>query len=223
MRKYIAESITMIAGHFGHESLCQLHTEQFYTQLTKAFMGETSCNHCFWFCYVFAHDSSPDRFLIQVYCVYGTWHEKLQTTARKIHIYPRRQSADSARTLRGFRTDNQRIPCGTISKFYSYNDILNDPCGVFLDLLALFRTKFAFWFPPFSNRIRTEDSCPSARKLRGARAENPRRSARNNHRIPRKKLSFPCHVPYMQCKIIWSVCENRSQKEKHENPQSVKI
>ena len=57
----------------------------------------------------------------------------------------------SARTISGFRADNQRIPCGTISKFYSYNDISNDPCGVFLDLLALLRTKFAFWFPPFSN------------------------------------------------------------------------
>ena len=110
------------------------------------------------------------------------------------------------------RADNQRIPCGTISKFYSYNDISNDPCGVFLDPLALLRTKFAFWFPPFSNQIRTEDSCPSARKIhahphgksaaparkfRGTRAENPRRSAPNNHGIPRKKLSFPCHVLYV--------------------------
>ena len=25
--KYVAESITMIAGRFGHEGLCQLHTE----------------------------------------------------------------------------------------------------------------------------------------------------------------------------------------------------
>ena len=97
----------------------------------------------------------------------------------------------SARTISGFRADNQRIPCGTISKFDSYNDISNDPCGVFLDL--------------FSNRIRTEDSCPSARKIRarphgksaaparkfrGTRAEHPRRSARNNHRIPRKKFKF---------------------------------
>ena len=120
---------------------------------------------------------------------------------------------DSARTLRGFCMNNQRIPCGTISKFYSYNDILNDPCGVFLDPLALLHTKFAFWFPPFSNRIRTEDSCPSARKIRarphgrsasactensrsparkfrGTRAENPCHSTRNNHGIPRKKLSF---------------------------------
>ena len=28
----------------------------FCTQLTKAFVAETSCNHCYWFCYVFAHD-----------------------------------------------------------------------------------------------------------------------------------------------------------------------
>ena len=25
--KYVAESITMIAGRFGHEGLCQLHTK----------------------------------------------------------------------------------------------------------------------------------------------------------------------------------------------------
>ena len=41
--KYVAESITMIAGRFGHECLCQLRTER-CTQLTKA---ETSCNHCY--------------------------------------------------------------------------------------------------------------------------------------------------------------------------------
>ena len=33
--KYVAESITMIVGRFGHEGLCQL--------LTKAFVAETSC------------------------------------------------------------------------------------------------------------------------------------------------------------------------------------
>ena len=47
--KYVAESITMIAGRFGHEGLCQLRTEltEFCTQLTKAFVAETSCNHCY--------------------------------------------------------------------------------------------------------------------------------------------------------------------------------
>ena len=45
--KYVAESITMIAGRFGHEGLCQLRTELFCTQLTKAFVAETSCNHCY--------------------------------------------------------------------------------------------------------------------------------------------------------------------------------
>ena len=143
------------------------------------------------------------------YLTYGTWHGKLNFFRRR----PREKSAY-------IRADNQRIPCGTISKFYSYNDISNDPCGVFLDPLALLRTKFAFWFPPFSNRIRTEDSCPSAWKIRtrphgrststraevprrprgssaapawkfrGTRVENPRRSARNNHGIPRKKVKF---------------------------------
>ena len=110
---------------------------------------------------------------------------------------------------------------------------------MFRDRLALLRTKFAFWFPPFSNRIRTEDSCPSARKIRarphgrsasaraevprrprggsaaparkfrGTRAENPRRSARNNHGIPRKKLSFPCHVLYDSIELV------RSSKRKN--------
>ena len=102
----------------------------------------------------------------------------------------------SARTFRGFRTDNQRIPCGTISKFYSYNDISNDLCGVFLDLLALFRTKFVFWFPPFSNRIRTEDSCPSARKIR---ARPHGRSASTRAEVPwhpcRKSASFRAEQP----------------------------
>ena len=45
--KYVAESITMIVAHFGHEGLCQLRKKQFCTQLTKAFVAETSCNHCY--------------------------------------------------------------------------------------------------------------------------------------------------------------------------------
>ena len=95
---------------------------------------------------------------------------------------------------------------------------------MFRDRLALLRTKFAFWLPPFSNRIRTEDSCPSARKIRArphgrsasARAEVPRRPrggsaapARNNHGIPRKKLSFPCHVLYDSIELV------RSSKRKN--------
>ena len=137
---------------------------------------------------------------------YGTWHGKRNFFRRR----PHGKSAYIARTISGFCTDNQRIPCGTISKFYSYNDISNDPCGVFLDPLALLRTKFAFWFPPFQTEsarkirarlrgrsapTRTEDPRPPARKVRGTRAENLRRSAQNKHGIPQKKLSFPCHVP----------------------------
>ena len=83
---------------------------------------------------------------------------------------------------------------------------------MFLDPLALLRTKFAFWFPPFSNRIRTEDSCPSARKIRARphgrsasacaevlqhpcgksasfRAEQPRNSSE------KVKFSVSCTVP----------------------------
>ena len=93
----------------------------------------------------------------------------------------------SARTLRGFCTDNQRIPCGTNSKFYSYNDISNDPCGVFLDPLVLLRTKFAFWFPPFSNRICTEDSCPSVQKIR-ARPRRIRVCPRESSAVPTRKF-----------------------------------
>ena len=44
--KYVAESITMIAGHFGHEGLCQLRTEVLYA-VDKGFVVETSCNHCY--------------------------------------------------------------------------------------------------------------------------------------------------------------------------------
>ena len=35
---------------------CRMFRLQFCTQLTKAFMAEISCSHCYWFCYVFAHD-----------------------------------------------------------------------------------------------------------------------------------------------------------------------
>ena len=34
----------LIAGHFGHVGLCQLHTRLFYIQLTKAYITETSYN-----------------------------------------------------------------------------------------------------------------------------------------------------------------------------------
>ena len=64
MNKYVAESRTMIAGRFGHEGLCQHHHTtplanvcyityltlqflEFCTQLTKAFVAEMSCNHCY--------------------------------------------------------------------------------------------------------------------------------------------------------------------------------
>ena len=51
---YVAESITTDAGRFGHVGLCQLCC----TQLIKAYMAETSCISCYWFCYVYA----PDQF-----------------------------------------------------------------------------------------------------------------------------------------------------------------
>ena len=42
--------------HFDHVGLCQLRTKLFCTQLTKAYVAETSCISCHWFCYVSAHD-----------------------------------------------------------------------------------------------------------------------------------------------------------------------
>ena len=51
-----------------------------------------------------------------------------------------------------------------------------------------------------------EDLCPPAWKIRGRPAEDPvphnypRVSVQNNHGIPRKKLSFLCHVPYVHTK-----------------------
>ena len=47
----------LIAGHFGHIGLCQLHAKLFCMQLTKAYMAETPCNQLIdWFCYVIAHN-----------------------------------------------------------------------------------------------------------------------------------------------------------------------
>ena len=83
-----------------------------------------------------------------------------QTTARKIRINLCGQSADSARTLRGFHTDNQRIPCGTISKFYSCNDISNDPCGVSRSFSVV-----AHEVRLLVSTIFTEDPRPPARKI----------------------------------------------------------
>ena len=45
--RYVAESITTDAGRFGHVGLCQLRTKQFCTQLTKAYVAETSCISCY--------------------------------------------------------------------------------------------------------------------------------------------------------------------------------
>ena len=39
--RYVAESITTGAGHFGHVGLWQLRTKQFCTQLTKAYVAKT--------------------------------------------------------------------------------------------------------------------------------------------------------------------------------------
>ena len=71
-------------------------------------------------------------------------------------------------------------------KFYSYNDNLNDPCDFILNPSALLHTKFAFWFLPFSTRIRTKNSRPPVQKIY-VRPHNYS-PARNNNRTLWKKL-----------------------------------
>ena len=78
----------------------------------------------------------------------------------------------------------------------------NDPCDVFLDPSALLHTKFAFWFPAFSTRIRTEDPCPTTRKIRVGLHNYPWILARNNHGIPWKKLSFSVSCTYRT--YVWT-------------------
>ena len=50
--RYVAESITTDAGCFSHVGLCQMCTKL----LTKAYVAETFCISCYWFCHVSAHD-----------------------------------------------------------------------------------------------------------------------------------------------------------------------
>ena len=155
------------------------------------------------------------------YTKYGTWHGKLNFSADDhtdnphiaIRVCPRGQSADSVRTLRGFRVEF----CECKTKITQSIDIRTILAMCFLIHQPVVVYKVCLWFPPFSTRIRTEDPHPPARKIRVCLRGNcvhpsgsstaplrkirvvphnyPRVSARNNHGIPRKKLSFPCHVP----------------------------
>ena len=45
MSKYVAESITMIAGRFGHEGLCQLRTELKKLQCEIGYIANTGLSH----------------------------------------------------------------------------------------------------------------------------------------------------------------------------------
>ena len=48
VNKYVAESITMIAERFGHEGLCQLHTELKKLQCETCYIANmVSSNHCY--------------------------------------------------------------------------------------------------------------------------------------------------------------------------------
>ena len=137
---------------------------------------------------------------------------------------PRGRLRMSARTISGFCADNQRILCGTISGFRAEFCECKTKITQSIDIRT---TCFAILQPVVVHEVRLlvsaifnpnphgrsapacmENPClPArnlrlpARKFRGTRAENSHRSAqlsaRNNHRIPRKKLRFPCHVPYV--------------------------
>ena len=85
--------------------------------------------------------------------------------------------------------ENPHISARTISGFRAKQLASSIP-------IMIFRTIFAACFSTLK-RCCVENSRPPARKFRGTRAQNPRRTARRNHGIPRKKLSFPCHVLYV--------------------------
>ena len=69
----------------------------------------------------------------------------------------------------------------------------------------LLRTKFAFWFPPFSTRICTEDLCLSARKIAPVRMENPRPPAQNPNPPTRKIHVLPHDYPQVSARNHLSV------------------
>ena len=69
-------------GRLTHTTdLCQLRTKlkQFCTQLTKAYVAETSCISCYWFCYVSAHDQfaryrQRSNEPLRHHCLIVLWH-----------------------------------------------------------------------------------------------------------------------------------------------------
>ena len=89
---------------------------------------------------------------------------------------------------------------------------------MFLDPSALLCTKFAFWFPPFSTQICTENLCPPARnprpparKIRGTCAEDPHCSAQLSTGVraeqpwnssEKVKVSVSCTVCYCLLHIL---------------------
>ena len=57
------------------------------------------------------------------------------------------RSADSARTLRGFRMDNHRIPCGTISGFRAKFCECKTKITQGIDIQTIFATCFSIFQP----------------------------------------------------------------------------
>ena len=144
-----------------------------------------------------------------ILCIYGTWHGKLNFSADNCENNPHiaaqqsAQSADSARTFRGFHTGNQRILCGTISRFRAEFCECKTKITQSIDIRTILATCFSILQPVVVHEVRllvsaifnpnphgrsaptrTENSCPPslnphppAWKFRGTRAENPPRSS----------------------------------------------
>ena len=83
-----------------------------------------------------------------------------------------------------------------------HSDVFLDPCIVVTHEVCHLVSAI---FNPNPRKIRVHPhgrSTAALRKIRVVLHNNPQVSARNNHGIPRKKLSFPCNVPYLYSKHL---------------------
>ena len=84
-------------------------------------------------------------------CMYGQLANFAQTISR-FHVKQLADSVQNSMNVNCSRDQyNPHVRNGVVhilcpDKFYSYNDNSNDLCDVFLDLSALLRTKFTFYF-----------------------------------------------------------------------------
>ena len=97
------------------------------------------------------------------------------------------------------------------------NDNSNDPCDVFLDPFSIVAHEVCLLVSAIFNpnlqkmHVRSRGRSAAALRIILVGPHNcPRMPARNNHRIPRKKLSFLCHVPYTR-KLYLNTLQNRRQ------------